>query len=95
VIGVRHRDRRPPTRAEHSFDRPFPMPFDAARSGKKKYGLTRCGNLARLAVTGAVVIEGPLPIVAVLDTRAARLALSSVPEHAVAEAFAAGWPGSG
>ena len=47
--------------AAHSFDPPFPC--HSALLGAGKYGLTQLRNLARLPVTGAVVIAGPLPIV--------------------------------
>jgi kynurenine formamidase len=46
--------------AAHSFDPPFPC--HSALLGAGKYGLTQLRNLARLPVTGAVVIAGPLPI---------------------------------
>jgi kynurenine formamidase len=46
--------------AAHSFDPPFPC--HAGLLGAGKYGLTQLQNLARLPVTGAVVIAGPLPI---------------------------------
>jgi len=47
--------------AAHSFDPPFPC--HSMLLGAGKYGLTQLQNLARLPVTGAVVITGPLPIV--------------------------------
>ena len=47
--------------AAHSFDPPFPC--HSMLLGAGKYGLTQLQNLARLTVTGAVVIAGPLPIV--------------------------------
>jgi kynurenine formamidase len=47
--------------AAHSFDPPFPC--HAGMLGAGKYGLTQLQNLARLPVTGAVVVAGPLPIV--------------------------------
>src|SRR5215470_12321142 len=47
--------------AAHSFDPPFPC--HASLLGAGKYGLTQLQNLARLPVTGAVVIAGPLPII--------------------------------
>ena len=47
--------------AAHSFDPPFPC--HSSLLGAGKYGLTQLQNLARLPVTGAVVIAGPLPIV--------------------------------
>ena len=47
--------------AAHSFDPPFPC--HSGLLGAGKYGLTQLQNLARLPVTGAVVIAGPLPIV--------------------------------
>jgi kynurenine formamidase len=46
--------------AAHSFDPPFPC--HASLLGAGKYGLTQLQNLARLPVTGSVVIAGPLPI---------------------------------
>jgi kynurenine formamidase len=46
--------------AAHSFDPPFPC--HSALLGAGKYGLTQLQNLARLPVTGAVLIAGPLPI---------------------------------
>ena len=45
----------------HSFDPPFPC--HAFMLGAGKYGLTQLANLARLPVTGVVVLAGPLPIV--------------------------------
>jgi kynurenine formamidase len=45
----------------HSFEPPFPC--HSALLGAGKYGLTQLQNLARLPVTGTVVIAGPLPIV--------------------------------
>ena len=45
----------------HSFDPAFPC--HAFLLGAGKYGLTQLANLARLPVTGAVVVAGPLPIV--------------------------------
>ena len=47
--------------AAHSFDPPFPC--HSFLLGAGKYGLTQLQNLARLPVTGSVVITGPLPIV--------------------------------
>ena len=47
--------------AAHSFDPPFPC--HSMLLGAGKYGLTQLQNLARLPVTGAVVIAGPLPII--------------------------------
>ena len=47
--------------AAHSFDPPFPC--HSMLLGAGKYGLTQLRNLARLPVTGAIVIAGPLPIV--------------------------------
>ena len=47
--------------AAHSFDPPFPC--HSMLLGAGKYGLTQLQNVARLPVTGAVVIAGPLPIV--------------------------------
>lgn len=47
--------------AAHSFDPPFPC--HSMLLGAGKYGLTQLRNLARLPVTGAVVVAGPLPIV--------------------------------
>jgi kynurenine formamidase len=46
----------------HSFDPPFPC--HSFLLGQDKYGLTQLQNLSRLPATGAVVIAGPLPIVA-------------------------------
>jgi len=46
--------------AAHSFDPPFPC--HASLLGAGKYGLTQLQNLARLPVTGSVLIAGPLPI---------------------------------
>jgi kynurenine formamidase len=46
----------------HSFNPPFPC--HSFLLGHDKYGLTQLQNLARLPATGAVVIAGPLPIVA-------------------------------
>ncbi len=46
--------------AAHSFDPPFPC--HSMLLGAGKYGLTQLQNLARLPVTGAVVIACPLPI---------------------------------
>src|SRR4029077_4002302 len=40
-----------------------PFPCHSMLLGAGKYGLTQLQNLARLPVTGAVVIAGPLPIV--------------------------------
>src|SRR3989442_505438 len=40
-----------------------PFPCHSMLLGAGKYGLTQLRNLARLPVTGAVVIAGPLPIV--------------------------------
>lgn len=47
--------------AAHSFDPPFPC--HAGLMGSGKYGLTQLQNLARLPVTGAMLVVGPLPIV--------------------------------
>ncbi|HEY2687143.1 MAG TPA: cyclase family protein [Streptosporangiaceae bacterium] len=44
----------------HSFEPPFPC--HASLLGAGKYGLTQLQNVARLPVTGSVVIAGPLPI---------------------------------
>jgi kynurenine formamidase len=44
----------------HSFDPPFPC--HSMLLGAGKYGLTQLQNVARLPVTGSVVIAGPLPI---------------------------------
>jgi kynurenine formamidase len=46
----------------HSFDPPFPC--HSFLLGHNKYGLTQLQNVGRLPATGAVVIAGPLPIVA-------------------------------
>jgi kynurenine formamidase len=59
--------------AAHSFDPPFPC--HASLLGAGKYGLTQLQNLARLPVTGAVVIAGPLPIVGGSGSPARVLAL--------------------
>ncbi len=61
----------------HSFDPPFPCHSHLLGAGK--YGLTQLQNVARLPVTGAVVIAGPLPIVAGSGSPARVLALV---EHA-------------
>ena len=45
----------------HSFDPAFPCHSYLMGSGK--YGLTQLQNVARLPITGAVLITGPLPIV--------------------------------
>lgn len=45
----------------HSFDPAFPC--HSFLLGAGKYGLTQLQNLARLPVTGALVISAPLPIV--------------------------------
>jgi kynurenine formamidase len=47
--------------AAHSFTPPFPG--HAYLLGNDKYGLTQLRNLARLPVTGALVLAAPLPIV--------------------------------
>jgi kynurenine formamidase len=47
--------------AAHSFDPAFPCHSFLMGSGK--YGLTQLQNVARLPVTGAVLVVGPLPIV--------------------------------
>jgi kynurenine formamidase len=57
----------------HSFDPPFPC--HASLLGAGKYGLTQLQNLARLPVTGAVVIAGPLPIIGGSGSPARVLAL--------------------
>jgi kynurenine formamidase len=57
----------------HSFDPPFPC--HAALLGAGKYGLTQLQNLAQLPPTGAVVVAGPLPIVAGSGSPARVLAL--------------------
>ncbi len=59
--------------AAHSFEPPFPC--HAALLGAGKYGLTQLQNLAVLPPTGAVVIAGPLPIVAGSGSPARVLAL--------------------
>jgi kynurenine formamidase len=46
--------------AAHSFDPPFPC--HSMLLGVGKYGLTQLQNLARLPVSGALVITAPLPI---------------------------------
>lgn len=48
--------------AAHGFDPPFPC--HSFLLGAGKYGLTQLANVASLPVTGAVVVAGPLPIVA-------------------------------
>lgn len=47
--------------AAHSFTPPFPC--HSYLLGNDKYGLTQLQNLARLPVTGALVLAAPLPIV--------------------------------
>src|SRR5205814_428394 len=47
--------------AAHSFEPAFPCHTFLLGAGK--YGLTQLANLARLPVTGAVLIAAPLPIV--------------------------------
>jgi kynurenine formamidase len=47
--------------AAHGFDPPFPC--HSFLLGAGRYGLTQLANLARLPVTGAVVIAAPLKIV--------------------------------
>jgi kynurenine formamidase len=59
--------------AAHGFDPPFPC--HAFLLGAGKYGLTQLRNLDRLPPTGAVVIAGPLPIVAGSGAPARVLAL--------------------
>jgi kynurenine formamidase len=59
--------------AAHSFDPAFPC--HSFLMGSDKYGLTQLQNLARLPATGAVVIAGPLPIVAGSGAPARVLAL--------------------
>jgi kynurenine formamidase len=61
----------------HSFDPPFPCHSHLLGAGK--YGLTQLQNVARLPVTGSVVIAGPLPIIAGSGSPARVLALV---EHA-------------
>jgi kynurenine formamidase len=61
----------------HSFDPPFPC--HSMLLGAGKYGLTQLQNVARLPVTGAVVIAGPLPIAGGSGSPARVLALV---EHA-------------
>jgi kynurenine formamidase len=61
----------------HSFDPPFPCHANLLGAGK--FGLTQLQNLARLPVTGSVVIAGPLPIVTGSGSPARVLALV---EHA-------------
>ncbi|WP_219415829.1 cyclase family protein [Pseudonocardia nigra] len=63
--------------AAHSFDPPFPC--HSFLLGAGKYGLTQLQNLARLPVTGAVVIAGPLPIVGGSGSPARVLALVENP----------------
>jgi kynurenine formamidase len=57
----------------HSFDPVFPC--HSYFLGNDKYGLTQLRNLAALPPTGAVVIAGPLPIVAGSGSPARVLAL--------------------
>jgi kynurenine formamidase len=57
----------------HSFDPAFPC--HSFLLGAGKYGLTQLQNLARLPATGAVLITGPLPIVAGSGSPARVLAL--------------------
>ena len=57
----------------HSFEPAFPC--HAYLMGNDKYGLTQLQNLAQLPPTGAVVIAGPLPIVAGSGAPARVLAL--------------------
>jgi kynurenine formamidase len=61
----------------HSFDPPFPCHSELLGAGK--YGLTQLQNLARLPVTGALLIAGPLPIAGGSGSPARVLALV---EHA-------------
>jgi kynurenine formamidase len=61
----------------HSFDPPFPC--HSMLLGAGKYGLTQLQNVARLPVTGSVVIAGPLPIAGGSGSPARVLALV---EHA-------------
>ncbi|MEI5520266.1 cyclase family protein [Streptomyces brasiliscabiei] len=57
----------------HSFDPPFPC--HSYFLGNGKYGLTQLRNLDALPPTGAVVVAGPLPIVAGSGAPARVLAL--------------------
>jgi kynurenine formamidase len=57
----------------HSFEPAFPC--HSYLMGNDKYGLTQLQNLAQLPPTGAVVIAGPLPIVAGSGAPARVLAL--------------------
>jgi kynurenine formamidase len=57
----------------HSFEPAFPC--HSYLLGAGKYGLTQLQNLARLPVTGAVVVAGPLPIVSGSGSPARVLAL--------------------
>src|SRR6476620_11519056 len=59
--------------AAHSFDPAFPCHQFLLGAGK--YGLTQLQNLDRLPATGAVLIAGPLPIVAGSGSPARVLAL--------------------
>jgi kynurenine formamidase len=59
--------------AAHSFDPAFPC--HAYLLGSDKYGLTQLQNVARLPATGAVIVAGPLPIVAGSGSPARVLAL--------------------
>jgi kynurenine formamidase len=67
--------------AAHSFDPPFPVHSFVLGAGK--YGITQLANLARLPVTGAVVVVAPLKLVGGTGSPARVLALvprSSAPE---------------
>ena len=73
VIGVGTETVGTDAGAAHSFDPAFPC--HSYLMGNGKYGLTQLQNVARLPVTGAVVIAGPLPIVAGSGSPARVLAL--------------------
>jgi kynurenine formamidase len=61
--------------AAHSFEPAFPC--HSFMLGAGKYGLTQLANLARLPITGAVLIAAPLPIVRGSGSPARVLALVS------------------
>ena len=73
VIGVGTETVGTDAGAAHSFDPAFPC--HSYLMGNGKYGLTQLQNVARLPVTGAVVIAAPLPIVAGSGSPARVLAL--------------------
>ena len=73
VIGVGTETVGTDAGAAHSFDPAFPC--HAFLMGNNKYGLTQLQNVARLPVTGAAVVAGPLPIVSGSGSPARVLAL--------------------